>query len=152
MDKEIGEHYLATSLKMLQGIKKRAEKSLSQVADYDMYDWLPDNDSNSLSILVRHFSGNMKSRWSDIFNTDGEKASRKRDSEFDEFLKVDQDSLMKDWEEAWNITLDTISSLTSDDLMKTIYIRSEPHTVLEAISRQLDHYSAHLGQIIFIVK
>ena len=152
MSSEIGTHFVETSIDTLKKIKERAETAFNQVLDYDMFHWLPDNDSNSLSILIRHFSGNMRSRWTDFLTTDGEKATRQRDSEFDEFLKVEKTELLKEWEEGWQITLDTISSLRSDDLLKTVNIRSHPHTVVEAIFRQLDHYSAHLGQIIFIVK
>ena len=84
--------------------------------------------------------------------TDGEKTTRQRDSEFDEFLKIDQEQLIQEWEEGWQITFETISNLRIEDLMKIINIRSQPHTVIEAIICQMDHYSAHLGQIIFIVK
>ena len=94
----------------------------------------------------------MKSRWTDIFNSDGEKASRKRDSEFDETLIVDKEQLMKDWNEGWQVTFNTISALKSDDLMRTIYIRKEAHTIVEAINRQLLHYAAHFGQIMYLVK
>ncbi len=152
MRSEIGKHFLETSLETLNKIKDRAEKAFNQVLDYDMFSWLPDKDSNSLSILIRHFSGNMKSRWTDFLTTDGEKETRKRDSEFDEFITVDRTELIQEWDEGWDVTLNTISDLDVDDLMKTVYIRSEPHTVVEAIMRQIDHYSAHLGQIIFIVK
>ena len=94
----------------------------------------------------------MKSRWTDIFNSDGEKASRKRDSEFDETLEVDKELLMNDWNEGWEIALKTISELKNVDLMRTIYIRNEAHTLVEAINRQLLHYAAHFGQIMFLVK
>ena len=149
---ETGEHFLETTLEILNNIKRRAEKSFEQVEDFAMFDWLPDDDSNSLSILIRHYSGNMKSRWTNFLTTDGEKETRMRDSEFDETIKLERNNLMQEWEDGWKITLDSISSLTPDDLMKTVYIRSEPHTVIQAIQRQLDHYSAHLGQIIFLVK
>ena len=148
----MGQHLLETVIDTLKKIKDRAEKSFSQVSDDNMFNWLPDQDSNSLSILIRHFSGNMKSRWTNFLTTDGEKDSRQRDSEFDESIKIDKQQLMQEWEEGWQITLDTISNLKNDDLMKVIYIRSQAHTVVEALLRQMDHYSAHLGQIIFIVK
>ena len=152
MSAELSQHFLETTIDTLKKIKVRAEKSFSQVSDYNMFHWLPDKDSNSLSILIRHFSGNMKSRWTNFLTTDGEKDSRQRDSEFDEFVKLDQQKLMQEWEEGWQITLDTISNLKGDDLMKIVYIRTQAHTVVEALLRQMDHYSAHLGQIIFIVK
>lgn len=152
MKNEIGEHFLKTTLETLIKIKERAEKAFNQVLDYNMFSWLPDKDSNSLSILIRHFSGNMRSRWTEFLTSDGEKESRQRDSEFDEFFKVDRTELLREWDAGWEITIKAISELKIDDLMKTVYIRSESHTVVEAIIRQMDHYSAHLGQIIFIVK
>ena len=148
----LGEHYLSTILKSLKDMKTQSEKALNQVSDYNKFQWRPNEESNNLSILIRHFAGNMKSRWTDIFNSDGEKSSRKRDSEFDETLEVDKELLMKDWNEGWEITLKTISELKNVDLMRTIYIRNEAHTLVEAINRQLLHYAAHFGQIMYLVK
>lgn len=152
MTANLGEHYLSNVVKSLRDMKTNSEKAFNQISEYGKYQWRPNQESNNVSILIRHFAGNMKSRWTDIFNSDGEKASRKRDSEFDETLVVDQDQLMKDWNEGWEITLNTISSLTSDDLMRIIYIRNEAHTLVEAINRQLLHYAAHFGQIMYLVK
>lgn len=152
MTVDLGEHYLENILKSLSKMKEQSEKAFTQVSDYQKYQWSPNQESNNLSVLIRHFAGNMKSRWTDIFNSDGEKASRKRDSEFDETLRVDQEQLMNDWNEGWEITLKTISELKSEDLMRTIYIRNEAHTLVEAINRQLLHYAAHFGQIMYLVK
>lgn len=152
MTAQIGDHYLSNILKNLESIKSQAEKAFNQVEAYDKFHWAPNLESNNLSVLIRHFAGNMKSRWTDIFNTDGEKTSRMRDSEFDENLRVEKEELMKDWNEGWNITINAISDLKNEDLLRTIYIRNEPHTVLEAINRQLFHYTAHFGQIMYLVK
>ena len=147
MSEKLGEHYLANILLSLRGMKKQSEKSLNQVTDYNKFQWKPNQESNNLSILIRHFAGNMKSRWTDIFNSDGEKDWRQRDSEFDESLWVDKDQLMKEWNEGWEITFKTISELQSDDLMRIIFIRNEPHTLVEAINRQLLHYASHFGTV-----
>ena len=152
MSTELGEHYLLNILKSLKEMKINSEKALNQISEYEKYHWTPNQESNNLSILIRHFAGNMKSRWTDIFTTDGEKESRKRDVEFDETLRVDKEQLMKDWDEGWGITIKTISELTNEDLIRTVYIRKEPHTVLEAINRQMLHYYAHFGQILYLVK
>lgn len=111
----------------------------------------PNENSNSISILVKHLSGNMISRWTDFFTTDGEKPDRNRDSEFENDIR-DKEILMKRWEQGWNVFLDVLTSMQPEDLARKVYIRGEEHTALEAINRQLAHYSYHVGQILYIAK
>ena len=134
-----------------QKLKTSADKVLNQV-DEEQLNWQPDQDSNSIAILMRHLAGNMKSRWTDFLNTDGEKEFRKRDDEFDERIILDKNSLFNYWNEGWEITLNTINSLKSDDMLKIITIRGEDHTVVNALYRQLTHYATHVGQIMYIGK
>lgn len=113
--------------------------------------WQYNEASNSVAIIVKHMAGNMLSRWTDIFNTDGEKEWRNRDAEFVNDINS-RSELMELWAKGWNCVFDTLNSLQDPDLERTIYIRNEPHTVMEAINRQLTHYASHVGQIIYIGK
>ena len=117
----------------------------------DMLFWQYNPESNSVAIIVKHLAGNMLSRWTDIFNSDGEKEWRNRDAEFVNNISSRED-LMAVWQKGWNCLFDTLSSLQESDLQKTIYIRNEPHTVIDAINRQLTHYASHIGQIVYIGK
>ena len=119
--------------------------------DADLY-WLPDGESNSIAILVKHITGNMRSRWTNIFEEDGEKSDRNRPTEFDQDYNPTRKQLMDRWEEGWEYLLSTLNSITNKDLMREIYIRKEAHTVVNAIMRQLTHYAEHVGQIIFLAK
>lgn len=151
MEKNLGKHYIENSISEFKKIKKLGDKTFSQIKDEDFF-WSPDEDSNSIAIIVRHFSGNMLSRWTDFLTTDGEKPNRNRDEEFERIFYTDKDDIISRWESGWKRVFDTLNSLKEEDLMKEITIRSEPHTVLEAINRQLTHYSYHTGQIVFIAK
>lgn len=111
----------------------------------------PNDDSNSIAIVVKHMAGNMISRWTDFFTTDGEKPDRNRDSEFENDI-ADKAVLLKRWEQGWNVFLDTLTSIKAEDLNRTIYIRGEAHSVIEAINRQLAHYAYHVGQIVYAAK
>jgi hypothetical protein len=130
--------------------KQLAEKAIAQIADNDL-NWQANEDSNSIITIVKHMWGNMLSRWTDFMTTDGEKPWRKRDEEF-ENEQMDRATLMKMWEEGWQCVFHALDSITDDDLEKTVYIRNEGHTVLEAINRQIAHYSYHVGQIVYISK
>ncbi|MCB0729108.1 MAG: DUF1572 family protein [Ignavibacteriae bacterium] len=151
MEKNLGKHYIENSISEFKKIKKLGDKTFSQIKDEDFF-WSPDEDSNSIAIIVRHFSGNMLSRWTDFLTTDGEKPNRNRDEEFERIFYTDKDDIISRWESGWKCLFDALNSLKEEDLMKEITIRSEPHTVLEAINRQLTHYSYHTGQIVFIAK
>lgn len=134
----------------LRKYKTLAEKTFDQLDDADLH-YRPDPESNSIYILVKHLAGNMRSRWTDIFTTDGEKQDRHRDTEFVED-EVGRPEMMRAWEGGWRRLLETLDGLTGDDLLRTIYIREQPHTVLEAIVRQHSHYAYHVGQLIYLAK
>jgi len=130
--------------------KHLGDKTFEQLQEPDFF-WQFNDESNSIAVIVKHLWGNMLSRWTDIFTTDGEKEWRNRDSEFEADLKSVIEVLEK-WEAGWNCLFNTLNSLSESDLNKIIYIRNEGHTVQEAINRQLAHYPYHVGQIVFIGK
>jgi hypothetical protein len=146
----MNKEYLESVTKIFLQYKAMAEKAMSQVEPAQLF-VEPNEDSNSIGIIVKHMAGNMISRWTDFFTTDGEKPDRDRDSEFVNDIK-DKDLLLKRWEQGWNVFLDALTAIKPDDLHKTIYIRGEAHSVLEAINRQLAHYSYHVGQIVYLAK
>jgi hypothetical protein len=145
----LGKHFLEDAIKTFKKGKALAEKAIAQIEEKDFH-WQPDNESNSIAIIMKHMSGNMISRWTDFLTTDGEKKDRNRDTEFVDDRSVEE--LMAFWERGWQILFNTLSGLTEDDLLKTVYIRAEPHTVVEAINRSLTHYGYHLGQLVYIAK
>lgn len=147
----LGENYLRNCLKEFKGLKDLGEKTFSQLKDEDFF-WSSDEESNSIAIIVRHLSGNMISRWTDFLTTDGEKQNRNRDEEFDRLFYTDKDDVISRWEKGWQRVFETIESLHAEDLLKSIYIRKQKHTVIEAINRQLTHYGYHIGQIVYIGK
>jgi hypothetical protein len=111
-----------------------------------------DPESNSIAILIKHVSGNMRSRFTDFLTADGEKPDRHRDQEFELSDKTTRAELMSWWENGWNVVFSALDSLTPDDVMRTIYIRQEPHTVVQALNRAMAHYATHLGQMVFLAK
>lgn len=149
-EQNIGNHYLENSIKAFHSLKSTAEQAMSQLTPEE-YHWQPDAESNSVAILIKHLTGNMFSRWTDFLTTDGEKQSRNRDSEFED-EKSSAEQLMIQWERGWKALFDTLAGLTAEDLLKTVTIRNEPHTVMKAIHRQLTHYAGHTGQIYYIAK
>ena len=144
------ENYLGSMKRQFLFYKDLAEKAIEQVSDEKLF-WQFNDDSNSISIVVKHLSGNMISRWTDFFTTDGEKENRNRDSEFENNVKS-REELIKVWNKGWDCFLNTLNKIKTDDLEKIIYIRNQGHTVMEALNRQLAHYSYHIGQIVFIAK
>lgn len=142
--------YLDNIKKLFKSYKNLAEKAILDL-DNNQINYQPDQNSNSIGIIMRHLSGNMKSRWTNFFTEDGEKSWRERDDEF-EVKNRTKDELLTEWEVGWQRCLTTISNLSPADLNREILIRSEKHTVIEAINRQLAHYSYHTGQIIYIAK
>lgn len=147
----IGKNYLQSAIKEYRKLKDLGDKSFAQISDEDFFR-APDEESNSIAMIIRHLSGNMISRWTDLLTTDGEKESRKRDEEFEKLFYTDKDDIMSRWEAGWKRLFQTMDELTEDDLLKTITIRNEPHTVLEAMNRQIAHYGYHIGQIVYIAK
>lgn len=150
MTEKIIENYLKDALSSFRNYKLMAEKALSQVSDEEFFR-APDPEANSLAVLVKHIAGNQRSRWRDFLTADGEKEDRLRDTEF-EITTEARASLMEFWESGWQTLFDALEPLTAEDFSKTITIRGEPHTVCEAINRQLTHYAYHIGQITFLAK
>jgi hypothetical protein len=135
----------------LRKLKTQAEKAIAQVDDRTLFAVL-DPESNSIAIIMKHVAGNMRSRWTDFLTTDGDKPDRNRDAEFESEAGDTRVTIMARWEEGWDRFARTISSLRPGDLDKTVTIRGERHTVVEAINRQMTHYAAHVGQIVLLAK
>jgi hypothetical protein len=144
-------HYLEDALDNLRKLKNLADKALTQV-DKDDFFTVIDAESNSIAIILKHMAGNMRSRWTDFLSSDGEKPDRNRDSEFIIERSESKTEILLKWENGWDCVFDAIESLGPDDLNKTVYIRNEPHSVIQAINRQLSHYAYHVGQIVFLAK
>jgi hypothetical protein len=144
-------HYLDEIRRQLRGHKRLSEGALAQLKDEDFFVTL-DPESNSIAILIKHISGNMRSRFTDFLTSDGEKPDRHRDGEFELSDKTTRAELMNWWEEGWKVVFGALDSLTPDDVMRTVQIRQEPHTVMQALNRALAHYATHLGQIVFLAK
>lgn len=142
--------YLESVIKRFGSYKALAERTFEQLSEDDLY-WQYNGASNSIAIIVKHMAGNMLSRWTDFLSTDGEKPWRNRDDEFEAGEKS-RVQLLAYWEEGWQRMLDTLQSLKDEDLEKTIYIRGEAHTAMDAINRQLAHIPYHVGQIVYIGK
>lgn len=144
------ENFIETLKKLFPFYKSLGEKSMSQVDEASLF-WRPNETSNSMGILVQHLSGNMLSRFTDFYTSDGEKQWRNRDAEFEPFLKTKAE-VISAWDKGWDCLMSVVNNLKEDDLTKIVFIRNEGHTVLEALLRQLAHYSYHVGQLIFIAK
>ena len=148
--KEIVENYHVDVLASFRNYKKMAERAIDQVSDEEFFKSI-DVETNSIAVIVKHIAGNLNSRWRDFLTTDGEKETRNRDTEF-ALVEDTRDSLMQLWEAGWQTLFDNIEPLTVEDFSKTITIRGEPHSIVEAINRQLTHYSYHIGQIVLLAK
>jgi hypothetical protein len=131
-------------------VKKLSDKAIAQLSDEDLHVKL-DDEANSVAILMRHMAGNMRSRWVNFLTSDGEKPDRMRDQEFEDHGQS-RDELLAEWEHGWKCLFDTLATLTDADLQRTVVIRSEPHTVYKAISRQVAHYAGHAYQILLLAK
>ncbi len=142
--------YVEDSLTLFHQSKKIADGAMAQLTDEQLYAAL-DSEMNSIAVIVKHMAGNMRSRWTDFLTTDGEKPDRNRDSEFVE-PPSSREALMNLWEQGWNCLFQALESLTDADLARTVTIRGEAHSVMQAINRQVAHYSLHCGQIIFLAK
>ncbi len=132
-------------------LKALADKALGQASEEDFFVTL-DPESNSLVVLLKHMAGNMRSRWTDFLASDGEKPDRHRDGEFITTAADTRAGLLEEWERGWDCLFTALGSLSAEDLDRTVYIRNEPHSVTDAIGRQLVHYASHVGQIVFLVK
>lgn len=146
----IATEFLTTAIRRLKYYKDLGDKTFAQLADADFH-YQPTKESNSIAIIIQHLTGNMLSRWTNFLTEDGEKEWRQRDDEFawHAYSKVE---LIELWEQGWACLFDTLESLEKKDLKKTVTIRQEPLTVVDAINRQLAHYPYHVGQIVFLAK
>ena len=142
--------YIEDSLTLFRQCKKIADGAMAQLTDEQLYAAL-DDEMNSIAVIVKHMAGNMRSRWTDFLTTDGEKPDRNRDSEFQD-PPAGREALLKLWEQGWNCLFQALEPLSDSDLTRTITIRGEAHSVMQAINRQMAHYSIHCGQIIFLAK
>ena len=143
--------FLDSAIKTLRYYKELGDKTLAQLSAEQLH-WQPAGEPNSICLIIKHLSGNMLSRWTNFLTTDGEKPSRNRDTEFEDDHNASQEKILATWETGWTCMMDTLQSLQPDDLEKTVTIRSEPHSVLDAINRQLSHVPYHIGQIVYIGK
>jgi uncharacterized protein DUF1572 len=149
---DISSHYLDEVGRQFRGHKRLAEGAMAQLTDEEMFIAL-DPESNSVAVIVKHLSGNMRSRFTDFLTTDGEKSTRNRDQEFElSSATTTRAEIMRWWEDGWAIVFEVIKALKPEDIERTVTIRDDPHTVLQAINRQLAHYAYHVGQIVFLAK
>ena len=144
-------HYLDEARRQLRGHKRMGEAAMNQLADQDFFVTL-DPEANSVAILVKHLAGNMRSRFTDFLTSDGEKPDRFRDREFEVTAATTRAEVMNWWEQGWASVFAAIAPLQPEDVMRVVTIRGEPHTVLQAINRQIAHYAQHIGQIVFLAK
>jgi Protein of unknown function (DUF1572) len=142
--------YLESIRKQFEYYKLLGDKTLEPLSEAHFF-WQYNTESNSVAILVNHLHGNMLSRWTDFLTTDGEKEWRKRDEEFVETVTTKAE-IINNWEAGWACFFSALDQLQEEDLSKTIYIRNQGHTVMEAINRQLAHYPYHIGQLVFLGK
>jgi hypothetical protein len=142
--------YLKDSLSLFQYYKKLADRAMELCPDEGLFA-AADGESNPIAIIVKHMAGNMRSRWTDFLTSDGEKADRNRDSEFEEPPRT-REELLAMWERGWGYLFEALEPLTEADIARTVTIRTEPHSVMQAINRQIAHYSYHVGQITFLAK
>jgi hypothetical protein len=144
-------HYLEEARRQLRGHKRMGEAAMSQLEDEQFFITL-DPEANSVAVIVKHMAGNMRSRFTDFLTTDGEKPDRFRDREFELTPATTRADVMQRWEEGWACVFAALDLLQPEDVMRTVTIRGEPHTVLQAINRQIAHYAQHIGQIVFLAK
>ena len=150
MPLEFTTSYLKDAIEVLRYYKRLGERAMEQAPDAGLFATL-DAESNSIAILVKHLHGNMRSRWTDFLTSDGEKPDRSRDTEFESPAKT-RAELMAQWEAGWKYVFDTLAQLSESDLTRPVVIRSEPHSVMQAINRALAHYVYHTGQIVYLAK
>jgi Protein of unknown function (DUF1572) len=142
--------YVEDSIGVFGYYKKLAERAMEQLSDDQLLVAL-DPEMNSIALIVKHMAGNMRSRWTDFLTSDGEKPDRSRDAEFSD-PPATREALLRMWEDGWQRLLGTLEALSDADLGRTITIRGEAHSVMQAINRQVAHYSYHCGQIVFLAK
>ena len=150
MAHEFSTDYVKDSLAVFRQYKRFADRAIEQATDEQLYATL-DPESNSIAVIMKHIAGNMRSRWTDFLTSDGEKPNRNRDTEFEEPPKT-RAELLAMWEDGWRRLFAALEPLGNADLERKVLIRTEPHSVMQAINRQMAHYSQHIGQIILLAK
>ena len=143
--------FLDEAFRNFRGTKRLAEGALTQLREEEFFKTL-DAEANSVAIIVKHLAGNMRSRFTDFLSSDGEKPDRNRDQEFMIDQSTTRDDVMRWWEAGWKNVFEALAQLKPEDVRRTVTIRGEPHTVLQAVTRQLAHYAYHTGQIVFLAK
>ncbi len=151
MSEQLPAHYLDEARRQFLGHKRLAEGAFEQLQDEEFFVTL-DPEANSVATLVKHIAGNARSRFTDFLTSDGDKPDRHRDQEFELSEKTTRADVMRWWEEGWSIVLSTLQALKPEDVERTVTVRGQPHTVLQAINRQIAHYAYHVGQIVFLAK
>ncbi len=142
--------FLESAKKYFNQQKGLGDKTLLQLSEEQLL-WQYNENSNSIAMIVRHLSGNMISRWTNFLTEDGEKPWRNRDDEFEKAVESKEELIQK-WNAGWDCVFTALNSLKEEELAKTIFIRNEPQNVCDAITRQIAHYSNHVGQIVYIGK
>lgn len=150
METPLLQNYLDSTRKLFRYYKSLGDKALEQLEENQIHFKFEEN-SNSVATIVKHMAGNMLSRWTDFLTSDGEKTWRNRDAEFEDAF-LSKAEMLTYWEKGWNCLFDAIDPLNEEDLGKIVYIRNESHSVLDAMNRQLAHYSYHTGQLVFVIK
>jgi len=148
---DLASHYLEEMKRQFRGHKRMGEAAMAQLEEMDFFVTI-DPESNSVAALVRHIAGNARSRFTDFLTSDGEKPDRFRDREFEVPEKGTREEVMRWWEQAWSHVFSTLDALEPEDIQRTVTIRQEPHTVMQALNRALAHYAQHIGQIVFLAK
>jgi hypothetical protein len=151
MSDDIGAAYLKEVLRVFRQYRELGEKAMAQVEPAALFDTLGD-ESNSIAIIVKHLGGNMRSRWTDFLTSDGEKPDRNRDAEFELAPTTDPAEVRRWWDDGWRTVFSAVEPLRPADLLRTVTIRGEPHSVLQAIDRQVAHYAYHVGQIVQLAR
>jgi uncharacterized damage-inducible protein DinB len=142
--------YLTDSLDLFRYYKNLAERAMAQVSDEQLFAVL-DHEANSIAVIVKHMAGNMRSRWTDFLTSDDEKPDRNRDTEFED-APATREAVLALWEQGWHCVFSALEPLAEPDLQRTVTIRGEAHSVMQAINRQMAHYSYHCGQIVLLAK
>jgi len=148
---DLASHYLEEIKRQLRGHKRMGEAALAQLEDNDFFVTL-DPESNSIAALVKHIAGNARSRFTDFLTTDGEKPDRFRDQEFEVSASTTREEVMRWWTETWFHVFSTLDSLRPEDVQRTVTIRPDTHTVMQALNLALAHYAQHIGQAVFLAK
>ena len=143
--------YMADVIAQFGKLKELAERAVARVSDRQLTETL-DADGNSVAVLIQHMAGNLRSRWTDFLTTDGEKPDRDRDAEFEVAAGVDRADLLGRWEEGWSRLFEALRDLAPADLQRTVYVRAEPHSVPQAIHRQMTHHAYHVGQLVLLAR